>query len=111
MGDKIKPEVPLELGGKTYYLRWDNEALFELQAYSNLSDFGDFRKACIMIYCMLCGKHPFKSPKQIAGLLDPSKLGYVAKQLIKAQELGTVTLPAQEDGDDPLESGHSPAED
>lgn len=112
--DALAPEVAIALGGKSYQLRWDYAALYEMQAYTNdLEVSGEYRKLLTMVWCMLVDPHPFKAPKELAQHIPPKESVKYMQLVVEAMKRGAQDdLPGVEDGDpDPLpETGPSPVD-
>jgi len=109
--DVIHPEVEVELGNRTYQLRWDNRALFRLQGFSkDMSVSGDYRQILTMVWSMLVGKHPFKDPMDLTDYISPHECLDYAQKVNSAVANGADNgMPGGEDGSDPLSrTGRSP---
>lgn len=110
--EALRPEVEVRIGGKGYQLRWDNAALFEIQAYrGDMEHAGDYRQLVIMIWCLLVPPHPFKTPRELAVFVDPKdKLAWAAKINEAYRRAAPEDDGDQEGAADPLSpTGPSPA--
>ena len=94
--DKLNPDVSVKIAGQSHQLRWDKAAQFEMgnfpesaQELDESNHFACWRRACIYLFCMLQGDHPYKTPKQVAGAIADDEqegaLDAINKALLKGQ--------------------------
>jgi len=111
MATQLHPETEAVIGGKSRQLRWDKAALYELGAYPEASKEVDpddgpalWRHACIWAFCMIVGRNPYKSPKELAAELKEDEIEPLMTAITESIQAANGEGDVD---DDPLGNGHS----